>query len=107
MSGQTQSTRQHGLARHVLNAVITATMRGPLNLNPSALSAANGWRAMMMTNLRAWWSSKSKHRRQNWMLLAMALCFVASGFVESGIWWPVLLCIVPGSVLLWLELTNE
>jgi len=41
------------------------------------------------------------------MLLAMALCFVASGFVESGIWWPVLLCIVPGAVLLWLELTNE
>ena len=59
-----------------------------------------------MTSLRAWWSSKSKHRRQNWMLLAMALCFVASGFVESGIWWPVLLCIVPVVVVLWLELSE-
>ena len=106
MSGKTQSMRQHGLARPALNAAITATMRAPLNLNLSAPSAENGWRAMMMTNLRAWWSSKSKHRRQNWMLLAMALCFVASGFVESGIWWPVLLCIVPGSVVLWLELSE-
>ena len=106
MSDQAQSTRQHGLARHALNAAITATMRGLLNLNLYALSAANGWRVMMMTNLRAWWSSKSKHRRQNWMLLAMALCFVASGFVESGIWWPVLLCIVPGAVVLWLELSE-
>ena len=106
MIGLTRLTRQHGLARPALNADITATMRGPLNLNPSALSAANGWRVTMMTNLRAWWSSKSKHRRQNWMLLAMALCFVASGFVESGIWWPVLLCIVPGAILLWLELSE-
>ena len=106
MIGLTQSTRLAALARPAPNAAITATMRGPLSLNLSALSAANGWRAMMMTNLRAWWSSKSKHRRQNWMLLAMALCFVASGFVESGIWWPVLLCIVPGGVLLWLELSE-
>ena len=106
MSAPTQSTRQHDLARHALSAAIAATMRGPLNLNLSALSAAIGWRAMMMTNLRFWWSSKSKHRRQNWMLLAMALCFVASGFVESGIWWPVLLCIVPGGVVLWLELSE-
>ena len=107
MSGLTQSTRMDALARPARTAATTATTRAPLNLNPSALSAANGWRVMMMTNLRAWWTSKSKHRRQNWMLLAMALCFVASGFVESGIWWPVLLCIVPGAVLLWLELTNE
>ena len=106
MSALTQSTRLHGLARHVLNAAITATMRGLLNLNPSALSAAIGWRAMMISNLRDWWSSKSKHRRQNWMLLCMALCFAASGFVESGIWWPVLLCIVPGVVVLWLELSE-
>lgn len=61
---------------------------------------------MTITNLRTWWSSKSKNRRQNWMLLCMALCFVASGFVESGIWWPVLLCIVPGVVVLWLELSE-
>lgn len=61
---------------------------------------------MTIFNLRAWWSSKSKHRRQNWMLLCMALCFVASGFVESGIWWPVLLCIVPGAAVLWLELSE-
>ena len=61
---------------------------------------------MTISNLRAWWYSKSKHRRQNWMLLAMALCFVASGFVESGIWWPVLLCIVPGAVVLLLEFSE-
>ena len=106
MNALTQSTRLAGLARPALSAAITATMRAPLNSNLSALSAANGWRVMMMTNLRTWWSSKSKHRRQNWMLLAMALCFVASGFVESGIWWPMLLCIVPGAVVLWLELSE-
>lgn len=52
MIGLTQSTRQHGLARPALSAAITATMRVPLNLNLSALSAANGWRVMMMIEFK-------------------------------------------------------
>ena len=57
----------------------------------------------MITNLSIWWHSKSATKKSNWMLLALASCIIASGFVESGFWWPVLAGIVPGLFILVME----
>ena len=56
-----------------------------------------------MTKLQIWWHSKNATKKQSWMLLALASCIIASGFVEEGIWWPVLVGIVPGVGVIWLE----
>ena len=56
-----------------------------------------------MNKLQIWWHSKNAAKKQNWMMLALASCIIASGFVESGMWWPVLVGIVPGICVLYLE----
>jgi len=57
----------------------------------------------MMNNARAWWRGKSRHKKQNWMMLALALCFVASGFVEAGQWVLVIAAMLPALVMVYLE----
>jgi hypothetical protein len=57
----------------------------------------------MMNNARSWWRGKSRHKKQNWMLLALALCFVASGFVEAGQWVLVIAAMLPVGVMVFLE----
>lgn len=39
-----------------------------------------------MTSPVAWWRSKSPHKRHNWLLVALASCLVAGGFVEAYSW---------------------
>lgn len=57
----------------------------------------------MMTNLQSWWNNKTDHRRQNWLLLALALIFVASGMVEQFMAGSIV-AMLPIGVLVWLEL---
>lgn len=57
----------------------------------------------MMNNARNWWRGKSRHKKQNWMLLALALCFVGSGFVEAGQWVLVIAAMLPAGVMVFLE----
>ncbi|MSR12882.1 MAG: hypothetical protein EXR84_14045 [Gammaproteobacteria bacterium] len=56
-----------------------------------------------MNNLRTWWRGKSRHKKQNWLLLALALCFVGSGFVEAGAWVLVIAAMLPAGVMVYLE----
>lgn len=57
----------------------------------------------LISNARNWWRNKSRHKKQNWMLLALALCFVASGFVEAGQWVLVIAAMLPALVMVYLE----
>lgn len=57
----------------------------------------------MMNKARNWWRGKTRHKRYNWMLLALVLCFVGAGFVESGQWVLVCLAMAPALVMVYLE----
>ncbi len=39
-----------------------------------------------MNNLRTWWHNKTTHKKQNWLMLALACCLIAGGFVEAYSW---------------------
>lgn len=58
----------------------------------------------LINNARAWWAAKSRHKRHNWLLLALTLCFVASGFVEAGRWALVIAAMLPAVVMVYLEI---
>jgi hypothetical protein len=49
-----------------------------------------------------WWRAKSYHKRQNWMMLSIGLCFLASGFIEACQWW-ALIAVVPAFWIVKLE----
>ena len=55
-----------------------------------------------MTKLRTWWHAKTTAKKQNWLLLALGVCFVASGFVEYYSWMAIA-GIVPAAGLVYLE----
>jgi hypothetical protein len=55
-----------------------------------------------MKTLTNWWSTKSDHKRQNWMMLSLGMLFLATGFVEAL---PYIagLCAIPVLVLIYIE----
>lgn len=102
MNALTQSTRLHSLARHALNAAISAITILLLSSLEHALNAASFWRATMMTNPIQWWRNKSQHKRNNWALAALALATLAGMTVEAlGVW--SLIGALPGFTLIYLE----
>lgn len=58
-----------------------------------------------MNNLRTWWRSKTTHKKQNWLLLALACCLIAGGFVEAYSW-VALVGVVPAGVMVGLEVAG-
>ena len=59
-----------------------------------------------MKFLKNWWARKSDHKRQNWLLLALAACFIATGLVESGQWWPVAGILSVAITMVWFEINR-
>ena len=55
-----------------------------------------------MTNLKNWWHSKSQHKKGNWLMLALAIAFIAGCTVEALTYW-ALIGALPGAGLVWLE----
>lgn len=55
--------------------------------------------------IKQWWRSKSAHKKQNWLLLALACCLIAGGFVESYSWF-ALIGVVPAVGMVWLEVAR-
>lgn len=49
-----------------------------------------------------WWRKKSLHKRQNWLMLSLALCLLAGGVVEIYSWL-ALLGAVPATAMVWME----
>lgn len=56
-----------------------------------------------MNNLRNWWRGKSRHKRENWLLLALFCTVLAGGFVEAGAWFLVIAAMLPVVVMVYLE----
>lgn len=56
--------------------------------------------------IRSWWNSKTDQKRQNWLMLAVALCFIAGGFVEQYTW-IALIGAIPGIVMVWMEVKRK
>jgi hypothetical protein len=57
-----------------------------------------------MKAVRNWWSRKDSTRKQNWYMLAIALCILASGFVEFSPWLAGL-SVLPAAMMVVLELS--
>jgi hypothetical protein len=57
-----------------------------------------------MKSIRNWWSRKDATRKQNWYMLAIALCILASGFVEFSPWLAGL-SVLPAGMMVALELS--
>lgn len=56
----------------------------------------------MISNLKTWWHSKSQHKKGNWLMLALAIAFIAGCTVEALTYW-ALIGALPGVGLVWLE----
>lgn len=56
-------------------------------------------------SLRNWWSAKSNHKKQNWLLLALAIIFIAGGMVEYHTW-TALIGAVPALTMVYLEVSQ-
>jgi len=54
--------------------------------------------------LQAFWNSRSDHKKQKWYMLAIALCILASGFVEFSPWLAGL-SVLPAAMMVALELS--
>jgi hypothetical protein len=59
-----------------------------------------------MKAVRNWWSRKDSARKQNWYMLAIALCILASGFVEFSPWLAGL-SVLPAGMMVALELSAQ
>jgi hypothetical protein len=59
-----------------------------------------------MKTLRLWWSTKTDHKKQNWYMLAIVLCILASGFVEFSPWLAGL-SVLPAAMMVALELSAQ
>lgn len=55
--------------------------------------------------IKQWWRGKSAHKKQNWLLLALACCLIAGGFVEAYSW-VALIGVVPAVGMFWLEVAR-
>lgn len=55
--------------------------------------------------IKQWWHSNSEHKKQNWLLLALACCLIAGGFVEAYSWF-ALIGVVPAVGMVWLEVAR-
>ena len=57
----------------------------------------------MMNNARAWWRGKSRHKRENRLLVALFCTVLATGFVEAGAWLLVIAAMLPVGCIVYLE----
>lgn len=76
-----------------------------MNLKANAPSAGNGYGVMRMTNLRKWWHGKTQAKKQNWMILATVICFIAASTVEALTYWS-LIGAFPAATLVCLEIAE-
>ena len=57
----------------------------------------------LISNARNWWRNKSRHKRENWLLVALFCTVLATGFVEAGAWFLVIAAMLPVGFIVYLE----